>query len=143
MLLLMRCSTGEDWNAIMYNLADQSDCVPEQTYEDIVANGVQGCGSITSYPFFVSFVIIIVMLILNLSVAAVIEGLDTARSENLGVVEADSIMELIELWKNFDPMATGWIRVDDLVFVLCQLEAPLGDPRQQEKFKQKLSEDSG
>lgn len=73
----------------------------------------------TSYPFFVSFIIIIVMLILNLSVAAVIEGLDTARSENLGVVEADSIMGLIELWKCFDPQATGWIRVDNLVFVLC------------------------
>lgn len=80
---------------------------------------MQGCGSWTAYPFFISFVIIIVMLILNLSVAAVIEGLDTARSENLGVVEADSIMQLIELWKCFDPNATGWIMVDDLVFILC------------------------
>ena len=74
------------------------------------------------------------MLILNLSVAAVIEGLDTARSENLGIVDADSILQLIELWRDFDPNATGWITVEDLIFVLCQLDAPMGDPTQVNRF---------
>jgi uncharacterized membrane protein len=119
MLLLMRCSTGEDWNVIMYNLSDQTECELEQTYEDMQRDGIQGCGNKISFPYFVSFVIIVVMLIMNLSVAAVIEGLDTARSENLGVVDADSIVELIELWRDFDPNATGWISVEDLIFVLC------------------------
>ena len=59
------------------------------------------------------------MLILNLSVAAVIEGLDTARSENLGIIDADSVIDMIELWCNYDPNATGWITVDDLTFILC------------------------
>jgi len=38
------------------------------------------------------------MLIMNLSVAAVIEGLDTAKKENMGVVQGDEIDALIELW---------------------------------------------
>jgi hypothetical protein len=38
------------------------------------------------------------MLIMNLSVAAVIEGLDTAKKENLGVVQGDQIDLLIDLW---------------------------------------------
>jgi hypothetical protein len=59
------------------------------------------------------------MLIMNLSVAAVIEGLDTARSENCGIVDADSILQLIEFWRDFDPNATGFITVEHLVFVLC------------------------
>ena len=45
-----------------------------------------GCGTATSYVFFISFRIIISMLTLNMSVAAVIEGLDTAKKENLGEV---------------------------------------------------------
>lgn len=35
-----------------------------------------------SYVYFFSFTIIVTMLIMNLSVAAVIEGLDTAKKEN-------------------------------------------------------------
>lgn len=39
------------------------------------------------------------MLIMNLSVAAVIEGLDTARKENMGIVAGDEIDDLIDLWQ--------------------------------------------
>jgi hypothetical protein len=38
------------------------------------------------------------MLIMNLSVAAVIEGLDTAKKENMGIVQGDEIEILIDLW---------------------------------------------
>ena len=44
------------------------------------------CGTWIAFPFFYSFTIIVTMLIMNLSVAAVIEGLDTAKKENMGVV---------------------------------------------------------
>ena len=46
----------------------------------MVLDGVLGCGNYFSYAFFISFMIIISMLIMNLSVAAVIEGLDSAVS---------------------------------------------------------------
>ena len=33
MILLMRCTTGEDWNLIMYELAaDDEDCLSSQTF---------------------------------------------------------------------------------------------------------------
>ena len=57
-----------------------------------------GCGSWFAYPYFLSFTIIVSMLIMNLSVAAVIEGLDTAKKENMGIVEGDEIERLIEHW---------------------------------------------
>lgn len=35
MLLLFRCSTGEDWNMVMYELVNQGpNCVDSQTYEE-------------------------------------------------------------------------------------------------------------
>jgi hypothetical protein len=39
-----------------------------------------------AFPYLISFTIIVSMLIMNLSVAAVIEGLDTAKKENMGIV---------------------------------------------------------
>ena len=62
-------------------------CKNGQTYDEILEDGrVMGCGSNFAYPYFISFTILVSMLIMNLSVAAVIEGLDTAKKENMGIV---------------------------------------------------------
>lgn len=133
MVMLMKFSTGEDWNAFMYELANtgshlKQPCDDTEDFETITANGgiVNGCGTAASYPFFLSFTVLVTMLIMNLSVAAVIEGLDTAKKENLGIVQGDEIEMLIDYWQWYDPGATGWITMTDLVFLLYELPAPLG-----------------
>ena len=73
-----------------------------------------------------SFVVLITMLIINLSVAAVIQGLETARQENCGLVSADDVDNFIELWKYYDPSAKGWIGAENLIYLLYELELPLG-----------------
>lgn len=130
MILLMRCATGEDWNVIMYELANTTgyDGEPcrEQTYEEQQRDGIMGCGSPISFVYCFSFVVIITMLIINLSVAAVIQGLDTARSENCGIVCSDDVDHFIELWKYYDPQAKGWIGAENLIYLLVELKWPLG-----------------
>ena len=76
--------------------------------------------------------IIISMLIMNLSVAAVIEGLDTARKENSGIVDGEQIDRFMEVWREYDPGASGWIEIEDLIFLLCELSPPLGKPVSEE-----------
>ena len=66
------------------------------------------------------------MLIINLSVAAVIQGLDTAQKENLGIVSSDDVDHFIELWKYYDPQAKGWIGAENLIYLLVELKWPLG-----------------
>ena len=68
------------------------------------------------------------MLILNLSVAAVIGGLDTAKKENMGFVKGDEIEFFIDLWQEFDPFASGWITIEELIFLLYGLPPPMGLP---------------
>lgn len=63
---------------------------------------------------------------MNLSVAAVIEGLETAKNENMGVVQGEEIDELLNLWCDYDPSATGYISTKSLVFLLYELPPPLG-----------------
>lgn len=84
MILLFRCSTGEDWNKVMHELSrndEQIDCINDQDYETYAANNfqVRGCGASFSYIYFLTYTIIIAWLIMNLSVAAVIEGLENAQ----------------------------------------------------------------
>jgi len=51
--------------------------------------GVKSCGTSLSFPFFVSFVIILSLMIMNLFIAVVIEGFALSSTENSGVVTSD------------------------------------------------------
>ena len=118
--------TGEDWNLIMDDLANTSNCKDSQTYDEMQVDGVQGCGSWYSYLYFISYMIILQMIIINLTVAAVIDGLSSARKDNTGIIKKDEITDLIDLWAEYDPKATGWIEVTNLVFLLFELPKPIG-----------------
>jgi len=83
-MFLFRCSTGEDWNKIMHELSITSadgDCINDQDYDTYERNNFspRGCGNSFSTIYFLSFTVIISWLIMNLSVAAVIEGLENAK----------------------------------------------------------------
>ena len=125
-VLILRCMTGEDWNLIMDDLTVDTDCNDDQSYDDIQKDGVRGCGDWTSYLYFLTLIFILQMIIINLSVAAVIDGLSMARKDNSAIIKKDEISELIILWSEYDPKATGWIEVTDLVFLLFELPKPLG-----------------
>jgi hypothetical protein len=104
----MKFSTGEDWNGFMYEFALTQEQSKERGYECVktqnfaaykAANYVtKGCGTGISYFYFIFFTVLVSMLIMNLSVAAVIEGLNTAKQENMGVVQGDEIEILIDKW---------------------------------------------
>lgn len=115
LLVLMRCATGEDWNLIMSELTLQDDgtgkiCKYEQTYAEMQEDGIQGCGSPPfAYLFFISFMIVISMLIMNLSVATVIEGLNSATNQNSGLVTKEDTEAFLNLWMEYDQTAQGFI----------------------------------
>ena len=105
----MRCSTGEDWNLIMSELTLQDDgtgniCkMGQQTYQEQQENGIQGCGSPHfAYIYFISFMIVISMLIMNLSVATVIEGLNSATNQNSGLITKEDTDAFLNLWMEYD-----------------------------------------
>lgn len=48
--------------------------MPNQSYEQMVKDGILGCGTNLSYIYFISFEVFISMMIMNLFTAVVIEG---------------------------------------------------------------------
>jgi hypothetical protein len=140
MIYLFRCSTGEDWNKIMHELSsgpDEVDCINDQDYYIFVRNGreLRGCGTGFAQFYFISFSILIAWLIMNLAVAAVIEGLEHAQSDNSGTIEGDDVKVLLEGWMRYDPDATGWISARDFVALLIELPKPFGDDEMTRLFR--------
>jgi len=80
-LLLLRCSTGENWHLIMLEIArtyaPDYQCREDEDYDSMMANDGEpfACGSpITSYTFFVLFNIFVFQIYINLFVAIMIDA---------------------------------------------------------------------
>jgi hypothetical protein len=93
MLTLLRCSTGEFWNGLMYDLAIQHDCTPQDEIEwsarvcgmGLTSNTecipIDGCGTSIAYPYFVTYELIITMVSIELFTAVIIEGYDESKKQ--------------------------------------------------------------
>jgi hypothetical protein len=113
MCLLWVCATGEGWNMVMY--------------DTIAVNGWW------VVIFWISFVILMVFIFLNVIVAVIFEKLEEQakmmRHENsFDGVEAlvPLIQHLLEKWQLFDVDGTGFIPTKELLNYLSVLKAPLG-----------------
>ena len=101
----------------MEEYAKTTDCIADQPYDSIQTDGMLGCGSPIAYIYFISFMLLISMMMMNLFVAVVIEGYaesvgcllsPTQTKENSGPVTSEDYDELLKLWAEYDPKATGW-----------------------------------
>ena len=78
-------------------------------------DGIKGCGTSISFLYFISFFIIMSLVIMDLSIGVFIDSLQAAKNDESGVVKRDQISEIfLNLWSDYDPNATGWIHVDQL-----------------------------
>ena len=100
-------ATGEAWNALMddstrsFSLLFQ--CTDDPDYEQIQANGVNGCGNGFAFPFFISFQLIVTFIFLNLFIAIILEGFaQSVEAENMKVSEA-AAATFKAVWSEFDP----------------------------------------
>ena len=78
MLTLFRMSTGEDWQEIMYDCARKRSilfqCVDNQAYEEQQRDGINGCGTPIAYIYFISYMLVVSLIFLNLFIAIILEG---------------------------------------------------------------------
>lgn len=81
-LTMFRVATGENWHDLMHSLSRSNhvyyQCLESQTYQDYLLNNKQpqGCGTRASFLFFISFVVIVSLVFLNLFVAIILEGFE-------------------------------------------------------------------
>ena len=142
LIILMRCATGEGWNKIMRELAiaphttvtqhqvhggtREITCEPVLSHAKLMSDGPIECGNQGSYIFFVIFIMVIQTTMLNLFIAVVLEGFSSTNKEHTGVVTSKHYSQFISHWITYDEDATGWIKLEDLIFFLYELNQPLG-----------------
>lgn len=67
------------------------------------------------------------MLILNLAIAAVIDGLQAAQADDERVIKNDSIDKVLEAWSFYDPYGKGKITIDAFYFFMVEIGPPFGN----------------
>ena len=78
MLTLFRIATGEKWNEIVYALSKEKSpefkCLDDPSYQDFIYSGHQtvGCGVSWAAIFFLSYILVIMLIFLNLFVAVIL-----------------------------------------------------------------------
>ena len=116
-LLLMRASTGEAWNMLMFDAARSRSvtfqCDPNASYESIQANGgnINGCGSPTfAIIYFLSFQVIVSQIFLNLFIAIIIDSF-IIQSEAMNMpINPNDIDAYSTCWMKYDCDAIGFIQ---------------------------------
>ena len=96
-------------------------CENSQSFEDRERNGINGCGSITAYPYFVCFILVVSVIFLNLFIAIILEGQLMATQQQEARVNEQTRDEFIRAWVKYDPDATGFIKVENMGELILDL----------------------
>ncbi|KAF4133455.1 Voltage-dependent L-type calcium channel domain-containing protein [Phytophthora infestans] len=134
MITLVRCATGERWNDVMYELANQKDCVPDPPYDPnscgissaVDCVPLNGCGSPVAFVYLYSFTLLVTFILLNIFIAVILEGFAKEKDRQDGVLLPQHYETFVKKWCQFDPEATGFLEWHLLPSFVATLEPPMG-----------------
>ncbi|GAB5365090.1 hypothetical protein AAMO2058_001026900 [Amorphochlora amoebiformis] len=100
-LTLFRCATGEDWNSIMHACAPREMKCPD---------GAVNCGKYASFPFFISYVVVVQFMMLNLFVAVVLEFFHSAKEaeKTCQFIDINDLNMFSRLWSKYIVLPPWW-----------------------------------
>ncbi|KAI8600684.1 Ion transport protein-domain-containing protein [Dissophora ornata] len=124
MLMLIRMTTGENWDFVMHDMAVEApNCTPSRTsYLD------GDCGSQTwAYVLFLSFYIICTYILLNMFIAVIISNFSFAyqHDSQTTLITREDLRNFKMKWAKYDPRGTGYIDPKYLSRFLRSLEGRL------------------
>lgn len=108
MLMLIRMTTGENWDFVMHDMMVQSPlCTPNRkSYLN------SDCGSEPwAYFMFLSFYIICTYILLNMFIAVIISNFSFAYQQDslTTLITREDLRNFKMTWAKFDPRGTGYI----------------------------------
>jgi hypothetical protein len=135
MLLLLRFSTGENWNGFMRSMmANQPNCSESPIYDSpwCISDAdlpecrhINGCGvGVFGFIYFYSFTLLMSYVVMNLFVGIVLEAFESSTEGE--ILKAEDLAAFTTAWSRFDPEATWFIQAKDLKTLLTVLQPPLG-----------------
>ena len=138
-MLVMRASTGEFWNGIMYDTTTNVDgCVSNPPYnasmcgfkESFTCTPINGCGTPIGYVYFLFFSWIVTFVFVNLFIAVILEGFEDSKAEDEDTsaqgLSVDEFNEFCCMWVKYDKEMDWFVTHDQLYKIIAQLTPPMG-----------------
>ncbi|XP_065662158.1 sodium channel protein type 3 subunit alpha isoform X4 [Hydra vulgaris] len=123
--LLFRIATAAGWNGVLEAAMVQPPmCNINLEKGSGISKG--DCGNkLVAIIFFVSYIILIVLITINMYIAVILENFNQAQSQDDAGITEDDIEAYYTSWEDFDPKATQFISYNKLSDFLDSLDGPL------------------
>ncbi|XP_060112942.1 sodium channel protein type 2 subunit alpha-like [Heteronotia binoei] len=131
MICLFQITTSAGWDGLLAPILNSGppDCDPEVLHPGITS--VKGnCGNPSvGIFFFVSYIIISFLVVVNMYIAVILENFGVATEESAEPLGEDDFEMFYEVWEKFDPDATQFIDYCNLFDFAASLDPPLVIPK--------------
>ncbi|XP_036593864.1 sodium channel protein type 11 subunit alpha [Trichosurus vulpecula] len=142
MLCLFQITTSAGWDALLSPMLSprHSTCNPENSCNsessscnsessscprNDIKPGSDCVNSVMAITFFVSYIIISFLIVVNMYIAVILENFNTATEESEDPLSEDDFDIFYETWEKFDPEATQFIEYSALSDFADALPDPL------------------
>uniref|UniRef100_A0A8C3VB60 Sodium channel protein n=1 Tax=Catharus ustulatus TaxID=91951 RepID=A0A8C3VB60_CATUS len=130
MICLFQITTSAGWNNLLNPILNsgEPDCNPNKTHPGSSVKGDCGNPSVGIF-FFVSYIIISFLVVVNMYIAVILENFSVATEESAEPLGEDDFEMFYEVWEKYDPDATQFIEYSKLSDFAAALEPPLHIPK--------------
>ncbi|XP_050975168.1 sodium channel, voltage-gated, type I-like, alpha isoform X2 [Labeo rohita] len=134
MLCLFQITTSAGWDGLLAPMlnTNEPDCDPNKTFPGSEATSERkgDCGNPPiGIFFFVSYIIICFLIVVNMYIAVILENFSVATEESAEPLSEDDFDRFYEVWEKFDPKATQFMEYDKLSDFANSLDPPLRIPQ--------------
>lgn len=119
---LLQMSTSAGWDGVLDGIINEEDC----DLPDMEMGSPGSCGNATiGITFLLSYLVISFLIVINMYIAVILENYSQATEDVQEGLTDDDYDMYYEIWQQFDPDGTQYIRYDQLSDFLDILEHPL------------------
>ncbi|MGH0152497.1 UNVERIFIED_CONTAM: hypothetical protein FKN15_042665, partial [Acipenser sinensis] len=125
MICLFQITTSAGWDGLLNPILNtEPECDPNFEHPGSTVRGNCGNPSVGIF-FFVSYIIISFLIVVNMYIAIILENFSVATEESTEPLGEDDFDMFYEVWEKFDPEATQFIEYCKLANFADALQEPL------------------
>uniref|UniRef100_A0A4W6BPG8 Sodium channel protein n=1 Tax=Lates calcarifer TaxID=8187 RepID=A0A4W6BPG8_LATCA len=130
MICLFQITTSAGWDGLLAPILNkrEPDCDSQMEHPGNSYKGNCGNPSVGIF-FFVSYIIICFLIVVNMYIAVILENFSVATEESAEPLSEDDFEMFYEVWERFDPDATQFMEYSKLSDFADALDPPLRMPK--------------
>ncbi|KAM9328814.1 sodium channel protein type 2 subunit alpha-like isoform 5-T5 [Pholidichthys leucotaenia] len=130
MICLFQITTSAGWDGLLAPILNkwEPDCDSQLEHPGNSYKGNCGNPSVGIF-FFVSYIIICFLIVVNMYIAVILENFSVATEESAEPLSEDDFEMFYEVWERFDPDATQFVEYCKLSDFADALDPPLRIPK--------------